>query len=254
MLRVRIHRRWILSVLSFGAIMETVGKVAETSFEALTDAELVDKSATGETPAFVELMRRYNRKLYQTARVLAGTDADAEDIVQETWMRAYAHLADFRKQSALATWLLRILVNGALGRKRKAKVARGFEAASGAAMSNVIVFPSSHASDPESSVARTQVRHLLESAIDALPEHFREVLVLRFIEDLPSSQVADILGIPEATVKTRLYRARALVRERIARNISNAFVDVFPFAGARCEALRNRVLHGLGLATKSHSS
>ena len=121
-------------------------------------------------------------------------------------------------------------------------------------MSNVIMFPSSHASDPESSVARTQVRHLLESAIDALPEDFREVLVLRFIEDLSGSQVADILGIPEATVKTRLYRARALVRERIARNISNAFVDVFPFAGARCEALRNRVLLQLGLPIQLHSS
>jgi RNA polymerase sigma-70 factor (ECF subfamily) len=146
--------------MSFGEAMGTPGKAAETAFEALTDAELVDKSATGETSAFVELMRRYNRKLYQTARVLAGTDADAEDIVQETWMRAYAHLADFRKQSALATWLLRILVNEALGRKRKAKVARGFEAASGGAMSNVIMFPSSHASDPESSVPRTQVRQL----------------------------------------------------------------------------------------------
>ena len=234
--------------------MKTVGKVAETSFEALTDAELVDKSATGETPAFVELMRRYNRKLYQTARVLAGTDADAEDIVQETWMRAYAHLADFRKQSALATWLLRILLNEALGRKRKAKVARGFEAASGGVMSNVIMFPSSHASDPESSVARTQVRQLLEAAIDALPDDFREVLVLRLIENLSGSEVAEIIGIPEATVKTRLHRARALVRERIARSISNAFEDVFPFAGARCEALRNRVLLQLGLPIQLHSS
>ena len=97
------------------------------------------------------------------------------------------------------------------------------------------------------------MRRLLESAIDALPDDFREVLVLRLVEDLSGSEVADMLGIPEATVKTRLHRARALVRERIARSISNAFEDVFPFAGARCEALRNRVLLGLGLATETHS-
>jgi RNA polymerase sigma-70 factor, ECF subfamily len=231
---------------SFGEFT-TMWKVADAALAPLTDVELVDKAVNGETAAFVELMRRYNRKLYQTAGALAGANLDAEDIVQETWMRAYAHLADFRKQSALTTWLFRILTNEALGRKRKAKLAREFEALSGEAMSSVIIFPSSHGIDPESSVARTQMRHLLESAIDALPDDFRQVVVLRLVEELSGVEVADILGIPEATVKTRLHRARALIQRQLVRNASDAFVDVFPFAGARCEALRNRVLLQLGL-------
>jgi RNA polymerase sigma-70 factor (ECF subfamily) len=233
--------------------MVTMLKVADAAFAPLTDVELVDKAASGETAAFVELMRRYNRKLYQTARALVGTNPEAEDIVQETWMRAYAHFADFRKQSALATWLLRILTNEALGRKRKAKRAREFEALSGEAMSSVIMFPGSHGFDPESSLARTQMRHLLESAIDALPDDFRQVLVLRLVEELSGSEVAEILGIPEATVKTRLHRARALIQQQLVRNASDAFADVFPFAGARCEALRNRVLLELGLPIQTHS-
>lgn len=231
--------------------MESAEKVGDVPLEALTDVEVVDKAAGGDAAAFVELMRRYNRKLYQTARALVGVNVDAEDIVQETWMRAYAHLADFRKQSALTTWLLRILANEALGRRRKAKLAREFESVSGETMSSVIMFPASHGIDPESSVARTQVRHLLESAIDALPDDFREVLVLRLIEDLSGAEVADLLGIPEATVKTRLHRARALMQKHLARHVSGAFLDVFPFAGARCEALRNRVLLKLGLATEN---
>lgn len=233
--------------------MAMAGEAAERLFAALTDTELVDRAAAGATAAFVELMRRYNRKLYQTARAILGANGDAEDVVQETWMRAYAHLVDFRKQSSLSTWLFRILINESLGRKRKAKLAREFAEGGGEAMAELIIFPGSDAVDPESLVTRNQLRGLLESAIDTLPDDFREVFVLRIIEDLSGMEVADILGIPEATVKTRLHRARALIQRQLARKIHGAFADVFPFAGARCEALRNRVLQKLGLIVEPHS-
>jgi RNA polymerase sigma-70 factor, ECF subfamily len=221
-------------------------RLIDAELERLSDDELVDRGAGGEAIAFAALMRRYNRKLYRAARAMTGDSAEAEDVVQETWVRAYAHLRNFRKESAFPTWLLRILINEALSRKRRARSTIGLDETNEQQMSSVIMFPSS-ANDPESSMSRTQVRHLLERAIDALPLDFRLVFVLRVVEDMSGAEVAEQLGIPEATVKTRLHRARALIQRELAKSFAGAFADVFPFAGARCEALSRRVLRRVGL-------
>ncbi len=210
----------------------------------LTDVALIDLVVGGDAAAFAALLPRYNRRLYRAARAMSGDSVEAEDIVQETWMRAYAHLSTFRKESALSTWLLRILINEVLGRKRRAKSTVELDETSDQ-MSRVIMFPNC-GSDPESSMSRTQVRILLERAIDTLPPDFRAVFVLRSVEELSGAEVAEQLGIPEATVKTRLHRARALIQRELAKSFAGALTDVFPFGGARCEALRNRVLCNVG--------
>jgi RNA polymerase sigma-70 factor (ECF subfamily) len=220
--------------------------VPPSELEQWTDSELANRVVAGELTAFAALMRRHNRKLYRAARAISGDSAEAEDIVQETWVRAYAHLPSFRRESAFSTWLRRILINEALGRKRRAKAVIGLNETSEQQMSSVIMFPNCGL-DPESSVWRAQVSHLVEQAIDALPTDFRLVFVLRVVEDMSGSEVAEQLGIPEATVKTRLYRARALIQKELAKNLSCAFVDMFPFGGARCEALSTRVMRRLGL-------
>ena len=214
----------------------------EAESAQLTDVELIDLVVGGEAAAFAALLPRYNGKLYRAARAMSGDSVEAEDIVQETWMRAYAHLSDFRKESALSTWLLRILINEVLGRKRRAESTIELDETSEEQMSSVITFPNC-GSDPESSMSRTQVRILLERAIDTLPPDFRTVFVLRSVEELSGAEVAEQLGIPEATVKTRLHRARALIQRELAKSFAGALTDVFPFGGARCEALRNRVLY-----------
>lgn len=214
--------------------------------EQFADNELVLRIVGGGLTEFPVLMRRHNRRLYRTARAIARDSVEAEDIVQETWVRAYAHLPTFRGDSAFSTWLQRILINEALGRKRRAKAVVGYDETSEQQMSSVIMFPNCGV-DPESSVWRAQVSHLIEQAIDALPTDFRLVFVLRVVEDMSGSEVAEQLGIPEATVKTRLYRARALIQKELAKNLSCAFADMFPFGGARCEALSNRVMRRLGL-------
>ena len=210
----------------------------------LTDVALIDLVVGGDAAAFAALLPRYNRRLYRAARAMSGDSVEAEDIVQETWMRAYAHLSTFRKELALSTWLLRILINEVLGRKRRAKSTVELDETSDQ-MSRVIMFPNC-GSDPESSMSRTQVRILLERAIDTLPPDFRAVFVLRSVEELSGAEVAEQLGIPEATVKTRLHRARALIQRELAKSFAGALTDVFPFGGARCEALRNRVLCNVG--------
>ena len=221
-------------------------RIADADWIGLTDVGVVARVATGDGEAFAELMRRYNRKLYRTARAVTGDNGEAEDIVQEAWTRAYAHIPDFRNESAISSWLVRIVLNEALGRKRRARPTVELDETNEHQMSSVIMLPSCRV-DPESSMSRTQVRHLLERAIDTLPPDFRTVFVLRTVEEVSGADVAQQLGIPVATVKTRLYRARALLRQELEKSVMVALSDVFPFDGARCNALSNRVMASIGL-------
>jgi len=225
----------------WAAMNKNQARIADADERGLADLDLVARVTTGDGAAFAELMRRYNRKLYRTARAVTGDSAEAEDIVQEAWTRAYAHIGDFRNESAISTWLVRIVLNEALGRKRRARPTVELDETTEHQMSSVIMLPSCGA-NPESSMSRTQVRHLLERAIDTLPADFRMVFVLRSVEEMSGAEVAQQLGIPEATVKTRLHRARALMRQELEKNFLIALSDVFPFDGARCKELSNRVM------------
>lgn len=216
-------------------------RVAEPEWTLIPDSDLLAQVLTGDHAAFSALMLRYNRTLYRVARGVTGDDGEAEDIVQEAWVRAYTHFAEFRGESRLATWLIRITLNEALGRKRRARPTVEIDEMDGHQGVALMTFPS-HLADPESSLSRTQVRKILEEAIDLLPAPFRMVFVMRAIEELSVEEVAAQLGIPEATVRTRMHRSRALLGRALEKKLGACVADVFPFAGDRCQKLRERVL------------
>lgn len=207
----------------------------------LSEAELVARTVSGVAEAFSELMQRYSPTLYRAARSITGDDAEAEDVVQEAWVRAYTYLGKFRGESRLGTWLVRITLNEALGRKRRVLPVMEIDELDRQQGAGIMLFPTAP-SDPESNLSRLQASRLLERAIDTLPTPYRLVFVLRIIEEMSVEDVAMQLGIPAITVRTRTHRARGLLRKALEKELSSGFKDVFPFAGARCQNLRARVL------------
>jgi RNA polymerase sigma-70 factor (ECF subfamily) len=200
-----------------------------------TDTELIARILSGDMRALETLMRLHNRTLYRTARAILRDDAEAEDAVQEAYLQAYRALGTFRGESKLSTWLVRITANEALMRHRRN--AR-------AAMVATDVDPDHLVSDeagPESDAQRSEMRRLLEARIDALPDPYRAVFVLRALEELSVEETAAALGIPDATVRTRDFRARGLLREWMAGDIDTTLADAFAFAGARCERIVGEV-------------
>ena len=196
-----------------------------------TDTELIAAILSGDKRALETLMRRHNRTLYRTARAILRDDAEAEDAAQEAWVKAYRSLATFRGGSRLSTWLVRIAVNEALMRRRRLGAA---PAAAPIEEHDLVC----DAPGPESEAQRAQTRRALEARIDALPEEFRAVFVLRALEELNVAETAAALGIPEATVRTRFFRARGLLRESLGPDAREAFA----FAGARCDRIVRAVL------------
>ncbi len=211
------------------------------------DRELARRALARDAEAFRAIIRRHNRKLYRLARSIIRNDAEAEDIVQETYVTAFARLESFRGEASLATWLSRIAINEALGRLRKRRRQAALIADEPAGDTHVIPFPLNAGSiDPERTMAQRQILALVEEATDALPDVYRTVFVARVIEGLSLEQTADLLAIKPQTVKTRLHRARALVRRRLDERIGPLMLDAFPFAGRRCERLTAAVMKHLG--------
>jgi RNA polymerase sigma-70 factor (ECF subfamily) len=197
------------------------------------DAELVRRARGRDEAAFREIMKTNNRRLYRIARGILRNDSEAEDVVQETYLRALTHLEDFRGDSSLATWLARIAMNEALGRLR-------LEA-------QIIQFPlSAMSEDPEKSMAQREIQHVVEHAIEGLPDPFRIVFITRVIEGMNVEETAELLGLKPETVKTRLHRARTMLRDNVEKKIGPVVMDAFPFAGRRCERLTEAVLNRLG--------
>ena len=194
-------------------------------------------------------MQSNNRRLYRLARGILRNDSEAEDVVQETYVRAFTHLDSFRGDSSLATWLARIAMNEALGRLRRQRP--GVEWTSlppGVLEAQIIQFPlSATSADPEKSMAQREIQHVVEHAIDDLPEAFRIVFITRVIEGMNVEETAEILGLKPETVKTRLHRARTMLRDNIEKKIGPVVMEAFPFAGKRCERLTDAVLKRLGL-------
>jgi RNA polymerase sigma-70 factor, ECF subfamily len=223
-------------------------------FDALGDAELVQLARQRDAGAFRAIMRRYNRRLYRVARSVTRDDSEAEDVVQEAYLRALTNLGAFRGDSSLATWLTRIALNEALGRlrRRRPTVELSTLDVESQDETQIIPFPQMTAnSDPERTVAQREIRLLMERAIDDLPEVFRIVFVLREIEEMSVEETANFLSLPEATVKTRLHRARRLLREVLEEQLAPALADAFPFDGMRCTRMADRVLERLGVPSLS---
>ena len=218
--------------------------------DAADDSRLVEQVRHGDDAAFAVLMRRHNRRLYRTARAILKDDAAAEDALQEAYVAAYRHLDRFRGDSGLATWLTRIVVNQALQalrRTRREQVVVLFDdpADDPDAEAASLDFPSRTTGTPETAMLRAEMRRLIERKIDELPEVHRTVFVLREIEDMTVEETAGALAIPAATVRSRLFRAKARLRESLAQEMDIAIHDVFGFDGARCDRIVEAVLSRL---------
>jgi RNA polymerase sigma-70 factor (ECF subfamily) len=180
-------------------------------------------------------------------RGILRNDGEAEDVVQETYVRAFTHLEQFRGDSSLSTWLSRIAMNEALGRLRRQRP--GVELDSlpqGTLEAQIIQFPLASSDDPEKTMAQREIQRVVEHAIDELPEAFRLVFITRVIEGMNVEETADILGVKPETVKTRLHRARTMLLENVEKKIGPVVMEAFPFAGKRCERLTDAVLKRLG--------
>jgi RNA polymerase sigma-70 factor (ECF subfamily) len=222
---------------------------ADTALRA--DMALVERAMAREAAACRLIIKTYNQRLYRLARSIVRNNGEAEDVLQEAYLRAFAHLDSFRGESALSTWLSRIVINEALGRLRKrrrtvvAEIPESRREGNGGA--DIIPFPLvSIEADPERTMAQRQILNLVERATDDLPEIYRTVFVARVIEGLSMEETSDLLGIKPETVKTRLFRARRLVRDAIEKEVGPVLMDAFPFAGRRCERLTRAVMQQLG--------
>jgi RNA polymerase sigma-70 factor (ECF subfamily) len=211
------------------------------------DAELVARTGRGDQAAFEALMRRYNSRLFRVARAILKDDSDAEDALQDAYLQAYRRIGEFRGEAQLGTWLTRIVVNQALMQLRKQKrnrVVVPFRERSGppAVDQEIEDVADKNGESPSSAALRAEVRRMLEQRIDELPVAFRTVFVMREVEDMTVQETAACLSIPEATVRTRLFRARAMLRQSLERTVDAVTADIFGFAGARCDRIVAAVL------------
>ena len=217
-----------------------------TAAVALDDAELVQRIVRHDQKAFETLMRRHNGRLFRIARAILKDDAEAEDALQEAYIDAYRHIDKFHGDAKVSTWLTRIVINEALGRLRRRKRDE-----------IIVAFAKPHQSDqdheesvvadtetesPETSAMRGEIRRLLEQKLDELPVVFRTVFVMREVEEMTVEETAACLSIPMATVRTRLFRARALLRESLAREFDTGSMDIFAFGGEHCDRIVANVL------------
>ncbi len=213
---------------------------------SLGDADLVVLALAGDSRAFALIMRRHNRLLFRTARSILGNDCEAEDALQEAYLSAWRALGRFRAESRLSTWLVRIVINEALGRRRRER--SGARVIALDPTMTIDEEPVEHLVEadagerPDHLAMRAQVRRLMEHRIDKLPDTFRTVFMLRAVEEMGFDEIAQALDVPEATVRTRYFRARGLLREGLSREVDVALGDAFSFDGARCDRIVAGVL------------
>lgn len=214
--------------------------------DAGSDIELALQASAGNAIAFETIVRRHNRLLFRTARGVVADDAEAQDVVQETYLRAFANLRSYRGDSSLGTWLARIAINLALGSLRKK--GRLVQLQDGA-HSDDEAFPedamSDHTSEDEAPPAmaeRGEMRALLEASIEELPFIYRSVFMLRAVQEMTVEEAAYCLGVSQDVVKTRFLRARAMLRQALSSRIEAGARDTFAFAGARCDAVLAHVM------------
>jgi RNA polymerase sigma-70 factor (ECF subfamily) len=209
------------------------------ALDRVDDSALAARAALGDDLAFEAIMRRHNRLLFRTARSILKSDAETEDALQEAYLSAWRSLGGFRADAKLSTWLVRIVVNEALGRLRR-------RSAQVIPLDTLTDATDSEADDwlegdpelqPDRLAMRGEMRCLMESRIDMLPDAFRTVFMLRAVEELSVDEIAAALQIPEATVRTRFFRARSQLRESLSRDVDLAIGEAFSFAGERCDRI-----------------
>ncbi len=206
---------------------------------ANADADLIRRALLHDESAIRAIVQKHNRRLYRVARSIVRDDGEAEDVLQEAYIQAFRALPKFRAESSFATWLTRIVINEALQYRRQRRELPSDASDVSIESGEVIPFPMqrSQAQDPERAMAQRELCRLVERAIDRLPLDYRTVLMARTIEGLSIEETSDALGLRPETVKTRLHRARALLRSALADDLDALFDDVFPFDGQRCAKL-----------------
>jgi RNA polymerase sigma-70 factor (ECF subfamily) len=219
---------------------------------SLDENDLVARARRRDQAAIRTIVRKNNRRLFRVARSILKDDWEAEDAVQEAYVRAFSRLDAFEGRSKLSTWLTRIAVNECLMRLRRRRPdfadLTEVENMSAEDEANVVPFPLNTAQpNPERAMAQTEINSMLERAIDALPDVYRIVLVARVIEEMSVEETAELYGLKPETVKTRLHRARAMLRQGLEQKFGPLLTQTFPFDGARCERMADRVIARLGL-------
>lgn len=213
------------------------------------EAELVEAARTLDEAAVRELIRRMNPRLFRVARGLAASDAEAEEIVQETYLAAFTRLESFRAEARFSTWITRICLNTARMRVRGSRPHEEYDTVTEANGTDhaVLAFPGPGAEQPDAAVGKRQVRVLLEQAVAELPPELRLVFLMREAEGMSTLAIARDLSLNPVTVKTRLFRARQRLRKAIEKHLRGGFDAIFPFGGARCAAMADRVMAALGI-------
>lgn len=206
------------------------------------DIDLARAVAAGDQDAFKTLMRRHNQMLFRTARSILRDDREAEEVVQDAYLLAYRGMRHYRGEARLSTWLIRIVANRAIRRRQRLCRDQAIFATGDNTVDEEEIMGECRFQNPESAAANGELRHLLEIHIDRLPDLYREIFVLRGVEELSNEETAEILGIPQATVRTRFFRARHLLSQALAKDIDEVFGDVYAFAGDRCDRIVAAVL------------
>lgn len=228
---------------------------AAFDYEALADFELTRLALARDARAVRLITTRNNQRLYRAAWSVLKQRGEAEEAVQETYLKAFTGAATFDGRSALSTWLTRIVVNEALERKRaQARLKRSFAETDVALLDEYKSrFMGAAVPSPESQLVRSQIAKVLEAAIARLQDDFRSVFVLREIEDMSVEETAEALGLSPQTVKTRLFRARRKLRQDLDPDLKSALGDTFQFAGADCAQMTQRTLSALRLAEEGNT-
>jgi RNA polymerase sigma-70 factor (ECF subfamily) len=223
--------------------MHVINAAVLERWSTLPDDQVVEQILAGQTALFEVLMRRHNERIYRAARAVVRDDTEAEDVMQQAYLNAYAHLRQFDGRASFATWLTRIAVNEAIARARK----RGrFQPLEDDSLMHFPISTGPASSNPERMALSHELRQMLETAVDRLPDGQREVFMLRDVEGLSTSETAACLGLSDDVVKTRLSRARAALRRQLFERVGATAASSFTFQRPRCDRIVAAVMAKLG--------
>jgi RNA polymerase sigma-70 factor (ECF subfamily) len=220
--------------------------------ESLPDSEIVKRVRAGDRALFEILMRRHNQQIYRAARAIVKNETEVEDVMQQAYINAYLHLDQFEERSQFSTWLTRIAVNEAIGRREKTRAAQLINERLEENRGKVVDTFTSSQPSPEHQAYARELQRVLEEAVDELPDGYRAVFMLRDIEGLSTSETGEGLGLGDEAVKTRLHRARAMIRRSVASRIGAVAASAFHFQATRCDRVVAYVLEQLNVSALSN--
>jgi RNA polymerase sigma-70 factor (ECF subfamily) len=218
---------------------------------ALSDEEVVERVLAGDTALYEVVMRRYNTRLYRVARSILKNDGEAEDVMQDAYVKAFQHLSQFARRARFSTWLTRIAVHEAIARVQKARRFEDWDNMNENQQNEIGATPLR--SNPESETASVEMSKILEQAIEKLPDGYRAVVMMRDVEDMTTAEAAECLSLSEENVKIRLHRAHGMLRKELYANARISAADAFPFHAPRCDRVVANVFTRLAALETSQS-